>query len=474
MKKISALALALLLLLGCTSCVSPQGGEDTSSSDGEVVTIPPVEIPDLTDERVPTDTAAYAERVSGLFAAAEPAPASDFTYEIEADGVTITGYTGGEIILVIPDTVEELPVVAIGEGAFKGMGGLKAVSIPDTVQAIGIGAFEGCKGLTTLRTPVYTCHTAPYFGALFGAAAHDANGSAVPTGLTTLVLTAGETIPDYTFYACRSLEVVALPASLTAIGDFAFYGCERMAYLEAAESALLSVGTLAFANCAALLSLDLPATVQTLGASMLEGCGKLETLTLPFVGGYRSDYVMTEEESEAVEAGDLRAPASTTYLGYLFGADDYAFTAGYLPASLIRVTLREGCGDLSANAFFECASIREVILPEGVTTIGHRAFYGCRALSEITLPDTVTAIGDDAFHGCIRLVKLDVGEGVTTLGIQVFMDCVSLTTVTLPEGVTHLPNSAFAGCVSLETLTAPGVKTQGKQVFRHCDKLAGW
>lgn len=473
MKKILASALALLLLLGCTSCVTPPEGEETIPSD-EVVTIPPVEIPDLTDERVPTDTTAYAERVSGLFAETETAPETDFTYEIEADGATITGYTGGEIILVIPDTVEDVPVVAIGEGAFRDMSGLKAVSVPDTVRVIGIGAFEGCKGMTTLRTPVYTCHTAPYFGALFGATSHESNGALVPTGLTTLVLTGGESIPDYAFYACRSLEVVALPATLTEIGDFAFYGCERMAYLEADESPLTRVGAMAFANCAALLSLELPASVQTLGAALFEGCGKLETLTLPFVGGCRPDYAVTEEESAAVEAGDLRDPLSTTYLGYLFGADDYAFTAGYLPASLITVTLLEGCGDLPANAFFECASVREVILPEGVKTVGHRAFYGCSSLSAITLPDTVTAIGDDAFHGCIRLVELNVGAGLTTLGIQVFMDCVSLTTVTLPEGVTHLPNAVFAGCVSLESLTAPGVKTQGKQVFRHCDKLTGW
>lgn len=470
-----AAMLLLSLILTMTACWNIPADPQEETTAGEAVTIPPITLPDLTDDREPTDTADYAGRLEALFAETATAPAEDFTYEETEDGVRITGYTGGEPVVVIPDAIGDKPVTIIAEGAFKGMGNLKAISVPDSVQVIGIGAFEGCKSLTSLRTPVYTCHTAPYFGALFGATSHDANGAFVPAGLSTLVLTAGETIPDYAFYACRGLEAVSLPETVTELGAFGFYGCQSLTYITTASTALISVGDHAFANCAALLSLDLPATVEIMGASMLEGCGKLETLTIPFVGGCRADRPLTEEEKAAIEAGDEVHPAvKTGYLGYLFGATAYTFTAGYLPSSLITVTLREGCGDIPANSFFECSLVREIIVPTGVTAIGRRAFYGCGSLSAITLPDSVTSIGDDAFHGCIRLVDVDLGAGLTELGVQCFMDCVSLKTVTLPDGVTHLPNSCFAGCVSLETLTADGVSTQGKQVFRHCDKLTGW
>jgi hypothetical protein len=204
---------------------------------------------------------------------------------------------------------------------------------------------------------------------------------------------------------------------------------------------------------------------------MLEGCGKLESLTLPFVGGCRVGYVPPVGAETSAETAK---PEETTYLGYLFGAANYTHTKGYIPASLISVTLADGCGDIPANAFFECSPIREVNLPAGVTAIGRRAFYGCEGLAEMTLPDSVKTIGDDAFHGCLRLTAFEGGAGLTALGVQAFMDCVSLKTVTLPDGVTHLPNSAFAGGISLETLTAGGVKTQGKQVFRGCGKLVGW
>ena len=467
MKKIplaASVAALLLVTLPLSSCFQSHG--NTADTDpSEVVTIPPVTIPTEPDDRTLTNLSVYTDHLDSLMAVTEdPSPAEDFTYETSADGtVTITGYVGDAraesnqtdgITVVIPDSIDGKTVTTIAADAFADHASIERLAIPDSVISIGFGAFKGCKGLVAMRTPVYTCEGAPYFGALFGAESHNANGYTVPTGLTTLVLTAGETIPDCTFYACRNLKVVGLPAELTEMGNFAFYNCQSLVYIATAKTALHTVGQNAFTNCESLLSLDIPATAETLGFAMLEGCGVLESLTLPFVGGSRT-------------------VADTAYLSYLFGAADYTFSAGFLPYSLINVTLREGCGDIPANAFFECASIQSVTLPEGVTSIGRRAFYGCEKLAEMTLPDSVAAIGDDAFHGCIRLTSFAGGQGLTTLGVQTFMDCVSLHTVTLPDTVTHLPNSCFAGCVSLVSLTADGVRTEGEQVFRHCGRL-GW
>ena len=455
--QIVAVLLGLSLLLSMVACAATDGG-GSADTDGEGVTLPPVTIPDLTDERMPTDTASYVERLESLFATTAPVPAEDLTYEITDDGVTVTGYTGGELILVIPDTLEGKPVTAIAASAFKGMTTLKALCIPDTVTSIGVSALEGCKNLTSLKTPVYTCEDAPFFGAIFGAATYETNGGFVSANLTTLVLTAGETIPDYAFYACRGLEAVALPEEITEIGDFAFYGCEGLVHVTTADTDLTSVGEHAFAGCIRLVDMTLPATVTCMGGGMLEGCGKLESLTIPFVGGQ----------------ADGDSSMETAYLGYLFGASHYTFTAGYIPVSLITVTIAEGCTDIPANAFFECASIREIHLPEGVTSVGRRAFYGCEWLTAMILPDSVVFVGDDAFHGCIRMQTFKGGAGLTDLGVQAFMGCLSLTTVTLSANVSALPNSCFSGCLSLTTLTAEGVTTVGDKVFYRCDKLTGW
>ena len=422
--------------------------------------------------------------MTALFAETPVSPEADFTYETAEGGVTVTGYTGGEIVVVIPDTLGGSPVVGIAAEAFADKTNLKALSIPDTVRTVGAGALKNCKELTSLRTPVFTAPDAPWFGALFGAHTHELNGSFVPAKLSTLVVTDGDSagqnsdgvIPDYAFYACRGLEVVSLPTTTSAVGNFAFYGCESLVCINTPDTELVSVGQNSFTNCRALVSLSLPDTVLEMGFAMLEGCGKLETLTLPFVGGYSADlqYALTEEEKQAIKKGEMTDPDDTRYLGYLFGASSYSFTEGYLPASLITVTLLDGCKTIPANAFFECSSVRQFVLPDGVTAIERRAFYGCEAVSAVKLPDGVKSIGDDAFNGCIRMTVFDGGESLNELGIQAFLDCVSLRAVTLPDTVTRLPNACFSGCVSLESLTADGVKTVGKQVFRHCNKLQGW
>ena len=472
MKKshLATLVAALLLLSApLTACTQSPAGSD-SSDPSEIVTIPEVAAPEKPDERAFTDLTPYTDNLATLFAVATPAPAEHFTYEIVGEGmpdhldgtVTITGYTGGASVLIIPETIEGCAVTAIAKDAFKDNTVLTAVSVPNTVTSIGVGAFSGCKSLKSMRTPVFTCDGAPFFGALFGATTPEANGYSVPTLLSTLVISeaadavAPIVIPEAAFYACRNLKIIELPSLTEEIGDFAFYGCQSLEYIVTGATRVTSVGRNAFTNCEALLTLDLPATVETLGFAMLEGCGKLESLTLPFVGGNPSE-------------------AETAYLGYLFGAADYTFTAGFLPASLISVTLLEGCGDIPDNAFFECASVREFHLPQGVTAIGRRAFYGCKRLAEMTLPQTVKTIGDDAFHGCVSMKTFHGGDGLTSLGVQAFMSCVSLTEVSLPASVTYLPNGCFSGCSALAELTAPGVTSQGQQVFRHCYKLgAPW
>lgn len=456
----AAILLLTLPLSACMGASAPNGEAGTA----EVFTIPPITVPEEPDERTPTDLTTYTDDLNDLFAHSAPTPEENFTYEITENGAAVTGYVGGDTVVVIPDTIGGQTVTAIAKGAFADKTFIEAISVPDTVTVIEKGAFAGCKGLRSMRTPVVTCADAPYFGALFGAETFEANGYTVPAELTMLVVTdqmppagqewdhPGLSIPEAAFYACRNLKVISLPSSLYEIGNFAFYNCSALAYADLASTRLKTVGLNAFTGCSALLSLALPDTAETLGFAMLEGCRSLESLTLPFVGGDRAN-------------------AETAYLSYLFGASDYTFSEDYIPGSLISVTLLEGCGDIPANAFFACDAIREVRLPAGVTAIGRRAFYGCEHLVAMNLPDSVTEIGDDAFHGCVRLADFRGGANLATLGIQAFMDCVSLKTVTLPDTVTSLPNACFAGCVSLESLTADGVKSQGKQVFRHCARL---
>src|SRR5207248_8206292 len=88
--------------------------------------------------------------------------AQDFTYTNTNGTITITGYTGPGGNVVIPDTIDALPVTSIGDGALSfinnlsdqskltGLSNMTSVTIPDGVTYLGEGAFAGCPNLATI------------------------------------------------------------------------------------------------------------------------------------------------------------------------------------------------------------------------------------------------------------------------------------------------------------------------------------
>lgn len=79
-------------------------------------------------------------------------PVEDFEYEFENGEVTITGYIGSDLKVVIPSVIEDRPVTVIGKKAFKGYD-LKAVVIPEGVVEIKREAFYGCECLESITVP---------------------------------------------------------------------------------------------------------------------------------------------------------------------------------------------------------------------------------------------------------------------------------------------------------------------------------
>lgn len=75
----------------------------------------------------------------------------NWRYTISGNGVTLTGYTGSELLLKIPETIEGLPVLVLAENAFSD-GKFATVLIPDTVRVIEKGALA----CDTLKEAFYT------------------------------------------------------------------------------------------------------------------------------------------------------------------------------------------------------------------------------------------------------------------------------------------------------------------------------
>ena len=87
----------------------------------------------------------------------------DFTYAVSSDttAITITGYTGSGGVIVIPDTIDNKPVAAIGDGAFAGQLSLESILILNSVTVIEDAAFSDCTNLSS----AYFSGNAPLMGA---------------------------------------------------------------------------------------------------------------------------------------------------------------------------------------------------------------------------------------------------------------------------------------------------------------------
>lgn len=78
-----------------------------------------------------------------------------YTYRISPDKkeAFITGYSGTEPNLVVPETIDNLVVTGIGNEVFGGREELISVTIPSKVRTIGASAFAGCPNLASVTLP---------------------------------------------------------------------------------------------------------------------------------------------------------------------------------------------------------------------------------------------------------------------------------------------------------------------------------
>jgi hypothetical protein len=77
----------------------------------------------------------------------------DYTYVLKDGYAVISGYTGTESKIELPDVIEGHIVTKIGESAFRNNEVLEEISIPDSITAIDYNAFSYCTALKEITLP---------------------------------------------------------------------------------------------------------------------------------------------------------------------------------------------------------------------------------------------------------------------------------------------------------------------------------
>lgn len=162
-----------------------------------------------------------------------PPQVISFAYEAMGGGICLTKYTGNVADVTIPDTLDGLPVIAIGNGAFQSNDILESVSIPASVKTISDNAFRECHRLRRIS---------------LGSGVNEIGGMA--------------------FLGCDALERVTIPANVRRVDIYAFAYCEGLSEV-VIEEGVTSLGAYAFAYCPRLQTVTVPGSVTEIGKDAL-------------------------------------------------------------------------------------------------------------------------------------------------------------------------------------------------------------
>ena len=444
----------------------------------------------VTPEKIVTEQPVMEEEVSGT----GEVSAEGFQYkELEDGTLEITGYSGNDTGLVIPEEIDGKTVTSIGDSAFYCCSGLKSIEIPSGVTNIGDSAFWGCSGLVRIVVDEQNENYSSLDGVLFNKEKTEIiccpggktgqyqilNGVTSIgdyafkgcSGLTSIEIPSGVTSIGYSAFSdCSGLTSIEIPSGVTSIGEWAFAGCSGLTSIEM-PSGVTSIGEWAFAGCSGLTSIEMPSGVTSIGDCTFSDCGSLTSIEIPSgvtsIGdGAFSDCsgltsIVVDEQNENYSSLD----------GVLFNKEKTEIIC--CPGGKTgQYQILNGVTSIGDFAFFDCYGLTSIEIPSGVTSIGDYAFSWCDGLTSIKLPSGVTSIGDYAFEGCYGLTSIEIPSGVTSIGNSAFKYCKGLTSIEIPNGVTSIGDGAFYYCSGLTSIEIPSVVTSiESNAFEGCDNL---
>ena len=223
----------------------------------------------------------------------------------------------------------------------------------------------------------------------------------------------------------KDVKSVKITGDVTEIIMNAFSGCSNLTRVTITATGITGIGGAAFQNTKSLTTIEIPASVTTIGV-------------LAFSGSGISKFTVAEGNN------DFKTD------------DDKALLAS----------------DGKTLVVFAPKATGSYTIPDGVETIGSYSFYST-ALTSIEIPSSVKTIEESAFAQSSALTSLVIPESVTTIGDAAFMRS-ALTSIVIPSSVTSIGYAAFVSSalttVTFEGATAP---TIGEGIFANCDNLTG-
>ncbi len=321
----------------------------------------------------------------------------DFSYYVINNSyIVITGYIGTSHAVVIPDSINGLPVIGIVALAFKDNKTITSITMGNSLIYIGGAILSGCSNLEEM----YNLNgdlglIGYYFGCIEYEGSYEqivgyGNNPYLPLSLRHVEI--GKSLQKEHFVNATSIKSITLLDGIKEIPVLAFRGSSLETIV--IPDSVTSIGSSAF-SMTDLKAVEIPDSVITIGDNAFSYCYRLNSVKLP-----AKLKVINEMSFYGLSISEIVIPGEVT--------------------------------EIREDAFANCSSLINVLLPEGLIVIDFKAFRDT-AIKEINLPSTIKVIGAQAFEQT-KLISIKLPEGIEELGAKAFSSF-ELKSVYLPKNI---------------------------------------
>ncbi|MFW5780644.1 MAG: leucine-rich repeat protein, partial [Bacillota bacterium] len=409
----------------------------------------------LINNPIKEDITVYAKWVRDL------SPTEGLVYSEIENGYQITGYTGDSKDVIIPPTHNDLPLLAVGEEAFKGQD-IESVIISDSVEEIGEAAFRDCDSLESITLPFVGRKSGlsksydSVFGYIFGYTDDFFEGILqtrqdydsenyfyyyIPSSLKEVVLTKTSRIPYGAFYNCNNIYKITIPDMVVRIDERAFYNCS-------------SLGFVIIPNNVARMEKDV--FLNSSDATIYSQASEKPSL---WSSNWISEDNIVYWDINPQDIGEFEG------LQYFISDDSIEITRYFGDSEdvIIPETIIDRSVTSIKNRAFQNAKVKSVVVSDSVQNIGFSAFSGADDLNSLKIP-FIGGSSEDKTHlgyifgasspstninyvpSSLKTVELTKGR---TIKENAFLDCAYVEEIILPESLEEFESSAFRNCQSL-------------------------
>jgi hypothetical protein len=291
-----------------------------------------------------------------------------------------------------------------------------------------------------------------------------------------------------------AINTIAIPQGVTKIVDGLFYYNSRnpASSIKLSEvtlpDSLEHLGAFQFMGQPEITALTLPRGLKTIGRGAFRSCEKLEFLNIAdtqlesiesfaFYTGSSEGRLWRRVPGAAVDNSVVVFPATLKTI------DQYAFGHHYFFNNSAKLTKADfsqtQLTSIGVRAFAYCKQLEAVMFPDTLTSIGEEAFFHS-PIEMVNFPPSLESLGYRAFSAATaaggdqlalinrKLTTVDLSRTKLTTLPRAFDYCVAVTTVLLPPSLKHIEDYAFSSVGNITTFAIPEgsqLESIGSNVF---------